>query len=175
MTKKAETKAKVKGADAEQKIVKKIKDGDKAAKDAKKNHSEKPDKSVKVDKSEKSKSKSKDKDASKKEGDDKSTKSSKGDKSTKSDKFVKRDKSVKSDQYISGEKGDNKEMTGKRTHAEKDGSKAAVDKSGKAGDKTQQPILNRRQKQRVSDLIKKLRVSSPPIPHRCFQTNHITN
>lgn len=51
-------------------------------------------------------------------------------------------------------------MTGKRTYAEKDGSKDAA-KSGKAGDKdkTQQPILNRRQKQRVSDLIKKLRVS----------------
>jgi len=158
MTKKAESKAKVKGADTEQKVLKKIKDGDKAAKDARKKASDKPDKSVKAekfDKSEKSKSKSKDKDVSKKGA---------ADKSTKSDKFVKRDKSTKSDQYISGEKGEKKtEMTGKRTHAEKDGSKA-VEKSGKAGDKTQQPILNRRQKQRVSDLIKKLRVSSPSIP-----------
>ena len=47
-------------------------------------------------------------------------------------------------------------MTGKRKYGDKDGG----DKKGKAGKGGQQaPILNRRQKQKISDLIKKLRVS----------------
>ena len=52
-------------------------------------------------------------------------------------------------------------MLGKRTHGEKNGvasgkPKSSGDKSGKG---SQAPVLNRRQKQRVSDLIKKLRIS----------------
>ena len=42
----------------------------------------------------------------------------------------------------------------KRTHKNKENKK----KEG-SGDKGKQPVLNRRQKQKVSDLIKKLRVS----------------
>ena len=91
MTKKSDKKAKVKGADAEEKIMKKIQDGNKAAK---------------IKNLEKKSSKeNKDGDAS----------------------------------------------LGKRTFQDKDKPKA--NQSG------QQPVLNRRQKQKVSDLIKKLRIS----------------
>ena len=44
---------------------------------------------------------------------------------------------------------------GKRTFAQKDGD----NKDSKSGDNKGQPIMNRRQKQKVSDLIKKLRIS----------------
>ncbi len=130
MTKKSEGKGQVKGADAEQKVLKKIKDGDKAAKKDKKDKKQASASVDKAPKVEKTSSKT-----------DKASKVEKTEKS-KSDKPIKQDKS---------------EMTGKRTFAQKDGDK----KSGKAGTGTgQQPVLNRRQKQRVSDLIKKLRVST---------------
>ena len=94
MTKKSEGKVQVKGADAEQKVLKKIKDGDKAAKKDKKDKkvSASVEKAPKTEKTSKS---------------DKAPKVEKTEK-TKSDKPIKQDKS---------------EITGKRTFAEKDGDK----------------------------------------------------
>ena len=101
MTKKSEQKAKVKGADQEVKVLKKIQDGNKAAKEK--------------------------------------SSSSKKDKENKGDKVL-----------------------GKRTFEHKDGNKQDGDKKPKAGC-SKAPILTRRQKQKVSDLLKKLRVSRPPL------------
>ena len=66
MTKKTEVKAKVKGADTEQKVLKKIKDGDKAAKKDKKSSTsaektQKHDKPVKTEKIKSDKNTSSDK------------------------------------------------------------------------------------------------------------------
>ena len=101
MTKKTDTKAKVKGADAEKKVVKKIQEGNQAAK------------TKKFD-----------------------------------SKKLKENKDAAGSATTAG---------AKRTWENKNGDvkpKASGDKKD-----SQQPVLNRRQKQKVSDLIKKLRIS----------------
>ena len=110
MPKKTEQKAKVKGADAEQKVLKKIQDGNKAAKE------------------------------NRAAGNQQANWAKKSDSNGAKKPF---------DKSGSGKK----DFVGKRTFADKDGKPKA------AGSSTQQPILNRRQKQKISDLIKKLRVS----------------
>lgn len=126
MTKKTETKAKVKGADAEQKVLKKIQDGNKAAKSAKDSSAKSADK----------------------------TKNTKAKPATKDTKATTKP--------LSKENKAGAVTTGKRTFADKDGE----NKKPKAGGASAAPVLNRRQKQKVSDLIKKLRVSirlCPPL------------
>ena len=127
MTKKTETKAKVKGADAEQKVLKKIQDGNKAAKSAK----------------------------------DSSAKSADKTKNTKAKPANVKDTKTTT-KPLSKENKAGAVTTGKRTFADKDGE----NKKPKAGGASAAPVLNRRQKQKVSDLIKRLRVSirlCPPL------------
>jgi len=113
MTKKTEVKGVVKGADAEQKVLKKIQDGNKAA-----------------------------------------------------EKTVKKDGKDKKDfaSFKAKEnKGEPSKLLGKRTYPKKEGEVSeAKPKYGETKATTKdgaQPFMNRRQKQKVSDLIKKLRIS----------------
>ena len=106
MTKKSESKATVKGADAEKKILKKIQDG-----------------------------------------------------------------TAKAQKEAADKKGGKENKVGeKRTWQSKEQADGKP-KAGKGG--SAQPVLNRRQKQKVSDLIKKLRVSTYPCPISI--TNHVNH
>ena len=133
----------VKGADQEKKVVKKIQDGNKAAAAAKKPVEKKP--------------------VEKKEGDKKPFEKKPFVKKTFEKKpFEKKPfekKSFEKKPYVKKtfeKNADGTPLVGKRTWTNKDG----VEQPKASGPKgAQEPVLNRRQKQKVSDLIKKLRIS----------------